>query len=423
MKDIVAVVLAAGRGTRMKSSVPKVLHEILGKPVIGYVLDSLNGAGVRDIVTVTGFGNDRLKAYLKDARTVVQKELLGSGDAVGTAKKALEGYTGDVLVICGDTPLVTSGTISGIIEKHRSSTASLTVLTAVLKDPTGYGRIERDGNNAIVKIVEEEKAQLYEEVINEVNVGTYCFRAGDLFSALAEVKPDNRKREFFITDTVEILRKRGKSVESVTVDDISEMIGINSRRDLAEATRIMKTRVLERIMDGGVTIEDPASTTIYGGVSVGRDSVIRPNTVIESNVRIGERCVIGPFARIRPDVEIGDDVEVGNFVELVRARIGSGSKVKHHTYLGDATVGSNANIGAGTITANFDGKKKNKTVIGDDVFVGIGARLVAPVRIGKGALIGAGCVVLRDHDVPNGATAVGVPARILKRKKQQGARR
>ena len=418
MKETIAVVLAAGRGTRMKSDIPKVLHEILGKPIISYVLDSLKDAGVKDIITVTGFGNVKLREFLKYTKTVIQKELLGSGDAVGTAKKDLEGYSGDVLVICGDTPLVTGRTISSLVEKHKSSDASLTILTAVLTDPTGYGRIERDRNRAILKIVEEEKAELYEEVINEVNVGTYCFKAGDLISALVEVRPDNKKREFFLTDTVEILRRKGKGVESVTVDDISEMIGVNSRRDLAEATRIMKARILDRIMDGGVTIEDPASTTVYGRVKIGRDTVIRSNTVIESNVEIGEGCTIGPFTRIRPGVEIGDGVEVGNFVELVRTRIGSGSKVKHHTYLGDTTVGKNVNIGAGTITANYDGKRKNKTVIEDGVFIGIGARLVAPVKICKGAIVGAGCVVLRDHDVPKGATAVGVPARILNKKKR-----
>lgn len=418
MKDTVAVIVAAGRGTRMKSETPKVLHMVLGRPIIGYVLDSVRNAGIKDIITVTGYGNDILKKFLKDeTRVVVQKELLGSGDAVGTAKKDLRGYSGDILVICGDTPLIKAKTIKELIDKHRDSNASLTVLTAVLKDPTGYGRIERDGNKSVVRIVEEERASLYDEVITEVNVGTYCFKAEDLFTALANVKPDNKKKEFFLTDTVEILRKHGKLVESVTMKDPSEMIGINTRKDLAEATRILKDSVLEELMSGGVTIEDPQTTTIYPGARIGRDTIIHPNTVIESGVEIGERCHIGPFARLRPEVRIGDDVEIGNFVELVRTSVGDGSKVKHHTYLGDTAVGKLVNIGAGTITANFDGKKKSKTVIEDKAFVGVGAILVAPVRIGSGATIGAGCVVLKNRNVPKGATVVGVPARILKKQK------
>ena len=418
MKDTVAVILAAGRGTRMKSEIPKVLHMVLGRPIIGYVLDSVRNAGIKDIITVTGYGNDILKKFLKDeTRVVVQKELLGSGDAVGTAKKDLRGYSGDILVICGDTPLIKAKTIKELIDKHRNSNASLTVLTAVLKDPTGYGRIERDGNKSVVRIVEEERASLYDEVINEVNVGTYCFNAEDLFVSLAGVRPDNKKKEFFLTDTVEILRKHGKLVESVKMKDPSEMIGINTRKDLAEATRILKDSVLEELTSGGVTIEDPQTTTIYPGARIGRDTIIHPNTVIESGVEIGERCHIGPFARLRPEVRIGDDAEIGNFVELVRTSIGDGSKVKHHTYLGDTAVGKFVNIGAGTITANFDGKKKSKTVIEDKAFVGVGAILVAPVRIGSGATVGAGCVVLKNRNVPKGATVVGVPARILKKQK------
>jgi N-acetylglucosamine-1-phosphate uridyltransferase (contains nucleotidyltransferase and I-patch acetyltransferase domains) len=413
MNNTVAIVLAAGKGTRMKSRTPKVLHEILGKPIILYVLDALKAAGIKDTITVAGHGIDLLKEVVKDSRIVEQKELLGSGDAVATARKALEQYSGDVLVICGDTPLVRSDTIKAIIEKHKSSGADLTILTAKLKDPMGYGRIIRDGGGSVQKIVEEENASLYEEGVNEVNVGTYCYKAEVLFKALGEVKPDSRKKEIFITDTIEIMYRDQKRIESVEVDDVSEMTGINSRQDLAEATQAMKSRVLAEIMSGGVTIEDPQSTTIYRGVTIGPDSVIHPNTVIQSDVAIGERCHIGPFARIRPQVRIGDGVEIGNFVELVRTTVGSGSKVKHHTYLGDTTVGENVNIGAGTITANYDGKEKHKTVIEDNAFIGVGAILIAPVKIGSGAIVGAGSVVPKNHDVPKGATVVGVPARLF----------
>jgi bifunctional UDP-N-acetylglucosamine pyrophosphorylase/glucosamine-1-phosphate N-acetyltransferase len=416
MTTTVAIVLAAGKGTRMKSRTPKVLHEILGKPIILYVLDALKAAGVKDTITVAGHGIALLKEVVRDSRIVEQKELLGSGDAVSTARKELENYSGDVLVICGDTPLVRSETIMAIIEKHKSSGADLTILTAKLKDPMGYGRIIRDGSAAIHKIVEEENASLYEEGVNEVNVGTYCYKAEALLKALAEVKPDSRKKEIFLTDTIEIMHRDGKRIESVETDDVEEMIGINSRKDLAEATQSMKVRIFDEIMSGGVTIEDPASTTIYQGVTIGADSVIHPNTVIQSDVKIGADCSIGPFTRIRPHVRIGDGVEIGNFVELVRTTVGSGSKVKHHTYLGDTTVGEHVNIGAGTITANYDGKEKHKTVIEDNAFIGVGAILIAPVRIGKGAVVGAGAVVPKNHDVPKGETVVGVPARSFKKK-------
>lgn len=416
MNNTVAIVLAAGKGTRMKSKTPKVLHDILGKPIILYVLDALKAAGVTDTITVAGHGIDLLKEVVSDSRIVEQKELLGSGDAVSAARKALEKYSGDVLVICGDTPLVRSETIEAIIEKHKSSGADLTLLTAKLKDPMGYGRIIRDGGGAVQKIVEEENASLYEEGINEVNVGTYCYKAEMLFKALGEVRPDSRKKEIFLTDTIEIMRRDGHRIESVETDDVEEMIGINSRKDLAKATQVMKMRVLEEIMSGGVTVEDPASTTIYQGVTIGPDSIIYPNTVIQSDVEIGADCRIGPFTRIRPHVRIGNGVEIGNFVELVRTTVGAGSKVKHHTYLGDTTVGEHVNIGAGTITANYDGKEKHKTVIEDNAFIGVGAILIAPVRIGKGAVVGAGAVVPKNHDVPKGATVVGVPAKLLKKK-------
>ena len=427
MRDIVAVILAAGRGTRMKTDIPKVLHEILGKPILGHIIDSLGQAGVKDIITVAGYGSELIKKYASGTKIVVQKKLLGSGDAVLTAKKALGGYSGDVLVICGDTPLIKAGTIKALIARHKSSGASLTILTARLKDPTGYGRIVRRDGEKICKIAEDaeagppnrdhfarSRAGLYEEVINEINVGTYCFKACDLYAALSEVRPDNSKKEIFLTDTIGILHKTGKKIESVTTEDSGEAIGINTRKDLAYATRILKDSVLEELMASGVTIEDTASTVIYKNVKIGRDTVIRPNTVIESNVRIGKKCSIGPFARIRGGVDIGDNVEIGNFVELVRTRIADNTKVKHLTYLGDTTVGKDVNVGAGVITANFDGKNKNKTIIEDEASIGVGVRLIAPVKVGKRSIVGAGAVVPRNQNVPKGAVVVGVPARTIR---------
>lgn len=422
MKEIAAIVLAAGRGTRMKSDIPKALHEIFGRPIISYILDSLRAAGVTDIVTVAGYGSDRLRKAI-DTRIVIQKRLLGSGDACAAAKNLLGGYKGNIIVICGDTPLVKSETIRKLILRHKASGASLTLTTAKLKNPTGYGRIVRDASSgSVVKIVEEVKARLYEKVINEVNVGTYCFKAKDLFDSLGKIKSDGQRKEFFLTDTIEILNKAGKVIESIEIEDIDEVMGINSRKDLAEASRVLKNNILDEVMSSGVTVEDPLTTTIYPGVRIGRDTTIYPNTFIGPNVEIGRHCRIGPFARLTAGVEIGDGVIIGNFVELVRTTIGDGCRVKHHTYLGDATLGKKVNIGAGAITANYDGKNKNKTIICDNAFIGVGSVLIAPLRIGRGATVGAGCVVLRGRDVPEGETVVGVPAKILGKRSGKGRR-
>lgn len=414
MKDTVAIILAAGRGTRMKSKAPKVLHEILGKPMISHLLDSLKRAGVTDMIAVVGYASELLKDVLKDMNTVKQKNLLGSGDAVMQAKKLLDKYSGDILIVYGDTPLISSETIRGVMNNHKNGKVSATVLTARLKNPTGYGRVIKGDDGRVLKIVEEEEASLYEEVIEEVNVGVYCFKAGDLFDALRDVKPENKKKEYFLTDAIGILNREGKRVDAVETDNTNEIIGVNSHKDLAEATRLLRQSILEDLMSRGVTIQDPASTTIYPDVRIGKETVIYPYTVIESNVEIGEDCRIGPFTHVRPEVSIGNQVEIGNFVELVRTKVGDRTKVKHHTYLGDTIVGQGVNVGAGTITANFDGKRKNETFIGDGASIGVGAIFIAPVRIGKNAVVGAGCVVPKNQDVPSGATVVGVPARLLK---------
>lgn len=400
----------------MKSKIPKVLHEMLGKPVISYVLDALGDAGIDNVITVAGFGSKLLAERITGTKIVIQKELLGSGDAVKSARKALARYTGDVLVICGDTPLVRSESIRLLVARHKTSGAAATLMTARVQDPTNYGRIVRDAHTGkVAKIVEELDAELHEKLIDEVNVGTYCFRAADLFKALVALTANNTKKEFYLTDVVGVLSRERKSVESVELADPEEMIGINTRVHLAEATRICKDRILERLMLDGVTVEDPRSTTVYPGVSIGPDTVIYPHTYIQSDVVIGRSCRVGPFARIRPGTRIGDNAEIGNFVELARTVIGAGTKVKHHTYLGDATVGANVNIGAGTITANYDGRNKNKTVIEDRAFIGVGAVLIAPVRVGRNAVVGAGSVVTKNHDVPGGATVAGVPARVMRK--------
>ena len=418
MKNTIAVILAAGRGTRMKSDTPKVMHRILGMPMISYVVDAVRKSGVKSVVLVTGFGSVRVQEFFKDtgAKTVLQKKLLGSGDAVNTAKKEISKIKGDCLVVYGDTPLVKPETIKKLIEKHNVSGASLTLLTAILKNPTGYGRIIRNTEGRIMKIAEENEAKTYKKEIKEINVGTCIFRAEDLLKVLDEIKPDNAKKEYYLTDAVKIFSDNDKKIESVSIEDLDEMIGVNSRVELAEAVSIIKRRISNEFMMSGVTIQDPVTTTIYPGVKIGKDSVIYPNTIIESDVIIGDSCHIGPFARLRPGTKVGKKCEIGNFVELVRTEIGESTKVKHHTYLGDTKVGNNVNIGAGTITANYDGKNKNRTVIGDNSFIGVGTILIAPVRIGKRAITGAGTVVLKGNNIKDGATAVGVPARILERR-------
>lgn len=420
MKNTIAVILAAGRGTRMKSDTPKVMHTILGKPMISYVIDSVRAAGLKDIILVAGFGAVQVKEFFKntDIRIVVQKKLLGSGDAINTAKKEIKKFKGDILIVYGDTPLIKKETIKRLMEKHVSSGASITLLTAILKNPTGYGRIIRNTEGRILKIAEESEVREYKKEIKEINVGTCIVRAEDLFEALSGIGRDNVKKEYYLTDAVKILSEKSKKVESIQIDDSSEMVGVNSRVELAQATAVIRNRITCTFMESGVTIHDPLSTTIYPGVKIGKDTTIYPNTIIESDVKIGDNCHIGPFARLRPGTKLGNSVEVGNFVELVRTEVRDFTKVKHHTYLGDATVGKNVNIGAGTITANYDGKNKSATVIGDNSFIGVGSILIAPVKIGKKALVGAGAVILKGQNVKNGATVVGVPARTLERRKQ-----
>lgn len=416
MKKITAVVLAAGLGTRMKSDLPKVLHPIGSDTVLGKVISNLNKAGVTDIVTVVGHKAELVeKLFEGKSRFVRQTELLGSGDALLRAMGALSGAE-RVLVTCGDTPLITPETYRGLIESHLKESASCTVLTCMMDDPFSYGRIVRGTDSGVLKIVEEKDATDAEKAIKEINVGSYCFKQEDLAKFIREIKMNEKKKEFYLTDIVDILRANGKKTRA-HICPKEESIGINSRKDLAMANKIANRKKLDELMESGVTVVDPDSTYVDASAEVGRDTVIFPCTYIEADVKVGTGCKIGPFARLRPGTRVHDNVEVGNFVELCRSEVGEGSKVKHHTYLGDTTVGKKVNIGCGTITANYDGQKKWKTVIEDEVFVGVGAVLIAPVKIGKGAKIGAGSVVTKNKDVEPGGTVVGVPAKPFKAKK------
>jgi len=413
MNDTVAIILAAGLGTRMKSDLPKVLHQAGAETMLSRVINSLKSSGINRIIAVVGHGAELIEEKYGDKIELVrQKELLGSGDALKSAVAGLGDHPGDILVTCGDTPLITRETFRNMLCEHGKNNSSCTLLTCILDDPGSYGRIVRDKNGDVACIREEKDASPEEKNIKEINVGTYCFQSAKASEYIHEVSINEKKKEFYLTDIVDVFRSNNEKIHVYSCTS-KEAIGVNSRRDLAMVNSLINTRTLETLMDKGVTIVDPLTTFIDENAVIGKDTVVFPSTVIEGDVNIASGCRIGPFARIRPGSTISENTEIGNFVEICRSRIGKNTKIKHHTYLGDAVVGDNVNIGAGTITANYDGKNKNRTVIKDGAFIGIGARLIAPVEIGENARVGAGSVVTRDKNVPDGATVVGVPARLF----------
>jgi len=414
-KKTKAVILAGGLGTRMKSDIPKVLHRLNGRPIIDYVLDAARHAGIKDIICVTGHKADMVKKSLRDVKFVRQKRPLGSADAVKQARKFFKTLSGNLLVLYGDDPLIRPETIKRLKEAHEREKNSCTLLSAHTADPAGYGRILRDARNNITGIVEEVEAPLSQKSITEINAGVYLFDIRKLFTLLADIKNDNKKKEYFLTDVISLMHKNRLKVNSVIVEDADEVLGINTRSDLSTASSMLRKRKLKELMAAGVTIIAPESTYIDGNVTIERDTVIYPYTVIEGPVRIGRDCRIGPFARVRPGCELKDRVEIGNFVEITRTRINKETKVKHHTYLGDAVIGRGVNVGAGTITANYDGNGKYVTKIEDDAFIGSGTILVAPVKVGRNAVTGAGAVVTKKRNVPPNSVVAGIPARLLKR--------
>jgi len=411
-----SIILAAGRGTRMRSDIPKVLHHVCGKPVLGYVLDIVKSLRSLKTYVVVGHGSQKVQDVVgDDVAFVRQDKLLGTADAVKRCAPHLKNYKGTVLVLCGDTPLLSKDVVAALLKEHHRSRASATVLTANIDDPGAYGRIVRDIQGRIKAIREEKDASGMETKINEINVGVYCFKSKELFEILKKVKKNPRKKEFYLTDAVELLLSGGKSVATFTTQDEAAAFGVNTREDLAQAQAIIRKRILNRHMLSGVTIIDPPTTFIEDGVTIGRDTVIHPMTVIHTDVRIGQNCSIGPLARLRPGTRISDGVEIGNFAEVSRSRIGRRVLQKHFSFLGDAQVGQGANIGAGVVTANYDGAHKNKTIIGPQAFIGSDAILVAPNKIGAGAMIGAGSVLPKGKNVPAGMLALGVPARVIKK--------
>ena len=446
-KKIDIVILAAGLGTRMKSSKPKVLHELLGKPMVEYILDAVKDLCAQPPVIVVGNGADLVREKLGDkARFVLQEPQLGTADAVKYARETLKGKSDIVLVANSDFPLIKAETYRALVEKHIATGSVLTISTVVEENPRGFGRIVRDADGKICRIVEEKAASPEELKITELNSNPYCFQADWLWESLDKIRK-SAVGEFYLTDLVEIAYNEGKLVEAWEVKDKQESIGINNRIHLAEATRVMQQRINQKWMLEGVTMIDPQRVYIESSVTLGKDTVLYPEVYLKGETVIGENCEIGPsviiedtrignfdkikfavlekaemedhvdmgpFGHLRKGAHLADHVHMGNFGEIKNSYLGEGTKMGHMSYLGDAQVGKNVNIGAGTITCNFDGEKKFKTEIEDDVFIGSDTMLVAPVKIGKGGKTGAGAVV--THDVDKGDVVVGVPAKPLKKK-------
>jgi bifunctional UDP-N-acetylglucosamine pyrophosphorylase/glucosamine-1-phosphate N-acetyltransferase len=415
-RQLKTIILAAGKGTRFNSRVPKVLHEVCGKPVLDYVIDTAKAAGSLKTYVVVGHEAELVRRAVEGrADIVLQEEQLGTAHAVRCAADEFKAYSGEVLVMCGDTPLLDPVIVRKLVSRHRRSGAVCTFLTAELANPEGYGRILRDESGRVRAIREHKDADTSERAIREINVGVYCFAGKELFGSIADIAINPKKKEFYLTDIIELFLSRGCKVDTLVTDDWTANLGINTRADLALAGSIMRERILKDLMSSGVTVVDPATTYVESDVRIGRDSVIYPCTYIHHGVRVGENCSVGPFARLRPGTVLADRVSVGNFAEISRSRLGADVNMKHFSFLGDADVGSGANIGCGAVTANYDGKNKNKTNIGRGAFIGCDAVLVAPTEVGAGAVVGAGSVVTPGRKVPANRVAVGIPARVIKK--------
>jgi len=414
-----AIVLAAGKGTRMCSELPKVLHPVFEKPVLGYVLEVLAGAGMKHPYAVVGYKAEEVRSFLKSygAIPVLQRKQKGTGHAVMMAKAALKSAQGPILIWPGDMPLVKPETLAKFFAAHKTSQAHVSVLSCVQEDPSGYGRIVRD-EDRFAAIREELDATPEERAVREVNTGIYLFDREVLFEALEKIGQDNRKGEYYLTDTIEILRRGGYCVEAFPLASAEEGQGINSQKDLATVTKKINEREIAKHQAKGVTFMAPDETFVAPGVKIGKGTTVYPWCFIQSGVEIGTHCEIGPFAKLRPGTVIGDGSVIGSFVEVNRSRLGKKVLAKHLTYLGNAVIGDGTNIGAGTITANFDGKKKHQTMIGKNVMIGSNTVLVAPVRVPDGAKTGAGSVVIPKIKIKKGDVVVGVPARPLAKKKR-----
>lgn len=399
--DIKSVILAAGKGTRMKSETPKVLHKIFEKPLLGYVLDNIKTITNENFVIV-GHHADEVKEYVEknyqNAKTVLQTPQLGTGHAVSMVLPYLKDFKGQVLILCGDTPLITSETLNKFVEFHNSNNSDLTVMSTIFENPTNYGRIIREPDGSLKCIVEEKDATPEQKAVKEVNAGIYILDWAKIAPAFSQLTSNNAQGEYYLTDIIEWGKKNNLRVNAFILENSDEIYGINSCKNLAEATRIMNTRKLNSLMDSGVTIVDPNSTWISEDTEIGTDTIIYPSTYIEGSNKIGKNCKIGPCAHFRGNVEVEDNCKIGNFVEVKKAKIGHNTNAGHLSYIGDSELGAHVNIGAGTITANFDPitGTKSKTILKDNVKIGSNTVLVAPVEIGEGTNVGAGSVITKN---------------------------
>ena len=427
MEKRYAIILAAGKGTRMKSKLYKVLHPVAGKPMVEHIIERVIETKPEQIVTIVGYGAEKVKEQLGDrSEYALQEKQLGTGHAVLQAAEFLKDKAGTTLVISGDTPLLTSQTLDNLFAYHQGKNASATVLTAHAEDPTGYGRIVRDHVGIVEKIVEQKDANEQEAAIQEINTGTYCFDNEELFNALAKIGTSNAQGEYYLTDIIEILKNEGKTVAAYQTADFNESLGVNDRVALAKANELMRERINHQHMVAGVSFIDPKTTYIDADVQIGADTVIEPNVQLRGTTVIGEDCLIGanskivnstlehhveiktsvveesvvrafadvgPYAHLRPKADIGQHVHIGNFVEVKKATIGEHTKVGHLTYVGDATLGKEINVGCGVVFVNYDGKNKHHTTVGDHVFIGSSTNIIAPVEIESDSVTAAGSTI------------------------------
>ncbi|WP_261134722.1 bifunctional UDP-N-acetylglucosamine diphosphorylase/glucosamine-1-phosphate N-acetyltransferase GlmU [Bacillus sp. Marseille-Q3570] len=433
-----AVVLAAGQGTRMKSRLYKVLHPVAGKPMVQHVVDQIRNVNVEKIVTVIGHGAEKVKSQLgADIEYALQEEQLGTGHAVMQSEGQLGELNGTTLVVCGDTPLISSETMEALLTHHEKENAKVTLLTARAEDPAGYGRVIRNEDGTVAKVVEHKDASMEELAVQEINTGTYCFDNQTLFEALKQVNNDNVQGEYYLPDVIEIVKNQSETVAAYQTPSFDETIGVNDRVALSEAERLMKVRINTQHMRNGVTIIDPQQTYISADVTIGKDSIIMPGTVLSGETSIGEDCeigpnseikdsqignatvirqsvvhdsdvgdnvAIGPFAHIRPQSKLGNDIKVGNFVEIKKSKMDNGSKASHLSYIGDAEIGKDVNFGCGSITVNYDGKNKHLTKVEDGAFIGCNSNLIAPVTVGENAYVAAGSTI--TDNVPGEALSI-----------------
>ena len=444
---VTAVLLAAGQGTRMKSDLPKVLHPVAGKPMLWHVLHAMEQASSEKPVVVVGHGAEQVRDYVGENGTcVMQEPQLGTGHAAMQAESALKGKTDYVIVTYADMPLLRGETFKQLVEIQKQNIGPISMLTVISEDPRGFGRIVRKEDGTVAAIVEEFNATSEQKAIKELNVGAYCFSADWLWDSLSRIKKNPRKGEYYLTDTIEFAVKDGLPVQALVHENLSETIGINTRVHLSEADAAMRQRINHDLMLAGVSMIDPTSTYIEAGVTIGKDSVVMPNTYIQGESSIGERCQIGPnahirnsqigngcivfmsvmesaqlddnvdigpFARLRKGAHLMDHVHMGNFGEVKDSVLRPGVKMGHFSYIGNADIGANTNVGAGTITCNYDGEKKHPTTIGEEVFIGSDTMLVAPLKIGDRSRTGAGAVVTKD--VKDDTLVVGMPARAIRK--------